>query len=124
MVPSSEPPATVHATRVRMPDFFIVGHAKSGTTALYEMLNAHPQVFMPAYKWGFGKEPWYFAKDNPNPQTDGVKSIAFTGRRPMSLEEYGALFAGARPDQRVGEGSTSYLWSTSAAARIALQCPQ
>ena len=29
------------------PDFFIVGHAKSGTTALYEMLRSHPQIFMP-----------------------------------------------------------------------------
>ena len=43
-------------TRERFPDFFIVGHAKSGTTALYEMLRRHPQVFMPERK-----EPWFFA---------------------------------------------------------------
>ena len=35
---------------LRVPDFFIVGHAKSGTTALYEMLRQHPQIFMPASK--------------------------------------------------------------------------
>ena len=40
----------------RVPDFFIVGHAKSGTTALYEMLRAHPQIFMPDLK-----EPKFFA---------------------------------------------------------------
>ena len=41
-----------------VPDFFIVGHAKCGTTALYEMLRAHPQIFMPDLK-----EPAYFATD-------------------------------------------------------------
>ena len=34
-------------TGSRVPDFFIVGHAKCGTTALYEMLRAHPQIYMP-----------------------------------------------------------------------------
>jgi len=33
-----------------MPNFFIVGAAKSGTTSLYEMLNNHPDVFMPDIK--------------------------------------------------------------------------
>src|SRR5205807_345833 len=80
-------------------------------------------IFMPDYKWGAGKEPWFFAKDNPHPQTHGEKSIAFTGRRPMSVEEYTSLFADAAPEQRVGEASTSYLWSTSAPARIAEACP-
>ena len=31
----------------RAPDFFIVGQPKSGTTALYEMLRSHPQLYMP-----------------------------------------------------------------------------
>jgi hypothetical protein len=110
--------------QARLPDFFIVGHAKCGTTALYEVLNRHPQIFMPEYKWGAGKEPWYFAKDNPHPQAHGEKSIAFTGRHAMSLQEYTSLFTGARAEQRVGEASTSYLWSTAAAARIAQACPQ
>jgi Sulfotransferase family len=110
-------------TAARLPDFFIVGHAKCGTTALYEMLKEHPQVFMPEYKWGAGKEPWYFSRDNPQPQTDAVRSVAFTGRREVSLEEYTSLFSAARDDQVVGEASTSYLWSTSAAARIALARP-
>ena len=32
---------------LRLPDFFIVGHPKCGTTALYEMLRRHPQIYMP-----------------------------------------------------------------------------
>lgn len=124
MTASPESLAAPRATPARFPDFFIVGHAKSGTTALYEMLCAHPGIFMPEYKWGAGKEPWYFAKDNPHPQTDGRKSIAYTGRHAMTAEEYLSLFAGAGPEQRIGEGSTSYLWSASAAARIADACPR
>jgi hypothetical protein len=98
----------------RVPDFFIVGHAKSGTTALYEMLRRHPQIFVP-----LAKEPWYFSRNNPQPQAAGEKSIEFTGNKPMSFDEYAALFADARADQRVGEGSTSYLWSPVAAKAIA-----
>jgi Sulfotransferase domain len=93
----------------RVPDFFIVGHAKSGTTALYEMLRAHPQIFMPD-----AKEPWFLASDmRPRfkPRRGGLP--------PQTLEQYLALFAGAAPGQRVGEASSSYLWSRTAAAEIA-----
>jgi Sulfotransferase domain len=102
-------PIITPATGTRVPDFFIVGHAKSGTTALYEMLKAHPQIFMPEWK-----EPWFFASDmRPRfqPRT--------SGRAPETFEEYLALFAAARPEQRVGEASSSYLWSRTAASRIA-----
>jgi hypothetical protein len=106
-----------------MPDFFIVGHAKCGTTALYELLRQHPQIYMPDYKRGAGKEPWYFSRDNPQPQLTAERSVAFTGRRAMSPEEYLSLFEEAQPGQRVGEASTSYLWSPVAAARIAQARP-
>jgi hypothetical protein len=109
--------------RQRVPDFFIVGHAKCGTTALYEMLRRHPQIYMPDYKSGAGKEPWFFSRDNPNPQTSGERNIAFTGRTAMSIDDYLSLFDGARADQHVGEASTSYLWSRTAAARIAAARP-
>ncbi len=114
-----------HAPRddPRMPDFFIVGHAKSGTTALYEMLRRHPEVFMPEYKGGAGKEPWYFSRENPHPQTSGERDISFTGRSAMSEQEYLSLFEGARPGQLRGEASSSYLWSRTAPARIAAARP-
>jgi len=92
------------------PDFFIVGHPKCGTTALYEMLKAHPQVFMPALK-----EPHFFARES---HERGRPSR----RLPTTLEQYLALFAGARAGQRTGEASTSYLRSPAAAARIAELC--
>src|SRR5207253_3185006 len=42
---------------------------------------------------------------------------------PHTLEEYASLFAGAAPGQRVGEASALYLWSRTAAERIAAVQP-
>jgi len=92
----------------RMPDFFIAGHQKCGTTALYLMLNEHPQIFMPEFK-----EPRYFAPELRPPLARE------TPDRPQTLERYLALFADAEPGQRAGEASPQYLRSPSAAARIA-----
>lgn len=97
----------VPAQRARLPDFFIVGHAKSGTTAMYEMLRTHPQIYMPALK-----EPHIFARQ---PGQDAGHSK----RHPHTLEEYLSLFEAAGPEQRVGEASASYLRSPHAAERIA-----
>jgi hypothetical protein len=97
---------------VRLPDFFIVGHGKSGTTAMYEMLRRHPQIYMPE-----GKEPWFFAQElhvRTPPRPQGI---------PTTLDEYATWFDGATPQQRVGEATALYLWSQSAAARIAETLP-
>jgi hypothetical protein len=105
-VPGSAGSATLASGR--LPSFFVVGHAKSGTSALNAMLAAHPQVFMPA-----SKEPWYFATElheRTPPRPEGTAG---------NLEEYAALFAGAAAEQSVGEISPQYLWSRTAAARIA-----
>jgi hypothetical protein len=101
-------PADVAAVTGRIPDFFVVGHPKCGTTALYEMLMRHPQIYMPP-----GKEPWFFAREllvNTPPRPSGT---------PHTLDEYRQWFAGARPDQLVGEATSLYLWSRAAAGGIA-----
>jgi len=109
MTPSAE-----RTVAGRLPDFFIGGHAKSGTTALYEMLRRHPQIFMPELK-----EPLYFATD---------LRLRFqrpaAGPLPTELAEYLPLFAGAAPGQLIGEASSSYLWSSEAAANIATAAPE
>jgi hypothetical protein len=93
-----------------LPEFFIVGHPKSGTTALWEALRAHPGIFMPQVK-----EPVFFATELPR---QAHRYVA-----PATLEEYLALFQGAAPGQRVGEASASYLWSRAAAGGIAALQP-
>jgi Sulfotransferase family len=98
----------------RVPDFFIVGHPKCGTTALYETLSAHPQIFLPERK-----EPRWFASDLPSPYQPRPD-----GRPGESWEDYLALFAGAGADQLIGEGSTAYIWSKTAAGLISEAQPR
>ena len=96
-------------TRQRAPDFYVVGHEKCGTTALHMMLSRHPQIFMSKLK-----ETRFFA-----PELRSRYLRLGPRELPETLEEYLALFADARPEQRVGEASPSYLRSDVAAARIA-----
>ena len=42
----------------RMPNLFIIGAAKAGTTALYDYLAQHPQAFLSR-----GKEPMFFSRE-------------------------------------------------------------
>jgi hypothetical protein len=91
-----------------MPEFFVVGHHKCGTSALYEMLRRHPQVFMPEVK-----ETWYFS-----PELRSVEKRRRPVQRPETLAQYLSLFDAAKPEQRVGESSPAYLMSTEAARRI------
>ena len=86
-----------------MPDFFIVGHPKSGTTALYEMLRRHPQIYMPELK-----EPCF------SPATCARCSAARRTPARTRSRSTCALFAGARREQRAGEASPSYLRSRDA----------
>jgi hypothetical protein len=97
----------------RVPDFFLVGHPKSGTSALCAMLRQQPRIFIPEVT-----EPGYFV-----PETIG----RLKKNRPVKYrevyEDYLSLFAPARSDQLVGEGTTAYLWSQTAAERIAAVRP-
>jgi hypothetical protein len=115
MTASTDRAPAERAIRDRYPDFFIVGHAKSGTTALYETLRRHPQIYMPGVK-----EPQFFARNRQAPAAGASgRDFEQTGRRAETVDEYLSLFSEARADQRVGEASTFYLWSEIAPARIA-----
>lgn len=84
------------------PNFFIVGAPKCGTTALYEYLRAHPNVFLSKVK-----EPHFFASD--------------LGSYPCvrTLDQYYGLFADRRAEHLgVGEASVYYLHSSTAIANI------
>jgi hypothetical protein len=98
----------------RAPDFFVVGHQKSGTTALYEMLRLHPQVFLPV-----AKEPQFLASDLRGSRLRSSSTPPGESGLPRTLEAYLALFAAAREDQRIGDPSPQYLRSGAAARNIA-----
>jgi hypothetical protein len=78
---------------MRVPDFFIVGHKKCGTTALYQMLRAHPAIFMTS-----PKEPHFLASDRRARFEDSTAATL-----PKTIEDYLSLFADAKPWQRAGE---------------------
>jgi sulfotransferase family protein len=73
------------------------------------MLRSHPQIFMPDFK-----EPRYFASDLPSRYRERA-----SGEPPESFEDYLSLFAPAGAQQRIGEASTAYIWSQTAARLIA-----
>ena len=111
--PSAESPSTEvrddpDMPHARVPDFFIVGNPKSGTTALYEMLRGHPQIHMPV------KETWFFA-----PELRSRFRPEGSPQQPVTLDGYLSLFDAALPGQLVGDATPSYLRSRTAAARIA-----
>jgi len=87
----------------KLPDFLIVGAAKSGTTSLYFYLKEHPQIFMPE-----NKEPWFFSfMDNPTQ----FKSPDSLGGMVSNLQDYTNLFEDANNNQIIGEASPSYLYT-------------
>ncbi|HEX3220479.1 MAG TPA: sulfotransferase [Candidatus Limnocylindria bacterium] len=83
------------------PNFFIVGAPRCGTTAMYEYLRQHPDVFMP-----YRKEPVFFGSD-------------LTKRRPpMTEAEYLELFRPGASRSRRGEATVWYLYSQTAPGEI------
>lgn len=50
---------TLQTLTESMPNTFILGAAKAGTTTLYDLLKQHPQVFL-----SFDKEPMFFSRDD------------------------------------------------------------
>ncbi|HEW92137.1 MAG TPA: sulfotransferase [Thermotogaceae bacterium] len=90
---------------VTVPNFFIVGAPKSGTTALSVFLSEHPQIF-----FSDPKEPEYFAKDLKKPQN------WLCGN---DFDEYQKLFESANEKHLVvGEGSVMYMFSKTAIREI------
>ncbi|MDA8343909.1 MAG: sulfotransferase [Thermaerobacter sp.] len=91
------------------PNFLIIGAPRSGTTALYEGLAQHPEIFMSPRK-----EPWFagFTGD-PGPWMGPRDAQPVIG-----WADYERLFEGAGDANAVGEASTLYLASPEAPQRI------
>jgi hypothetical protein len=109
---------------VTLPNFIVIGAAKSGTEALCTFLGEHPDVYMCPHR-----EPNFFeAEGRPEVPYRGPGDAAWLGPEmwTATLEEYEALFAGADHQRAVGEGTASYLYSDSGEvpARIQRHLPE
>ena len=102
-----------------LPNFLIIGAAKSGTTALYRYLRQHPQIFFSPVK-----EPKFFAYDGAPPDYRGPIGDDQRPREIVTeLSDYEALFAGATDQTAIGEASTLYLYHPRAPERIRQHLP-
>ena len=89
-----------------MPNFFIIGAPKCGTTSMAAWLAEHPNIYMSPIK-----EPFYFSKDIGNHWRYG-------------WDEYLRLFYGAdHRNKAIGEASTFYLISKIAIPTIEKKIP-
>ena len=89
--------------RNNLPNFLIVGAAKSGTSSLHNYLNQHPEVFMPSYNKEVMKvkEPRFLIKDLVQHRLhNGV----------WNWEEYKSLFNKVNDEISIGESTVLYLY--------------
>lgn len=105
-----------------MPNFFIIGAQKAGTTSLYHYLAQHPQVYMSPVK-----EPCFF---NYELNSDGEvidEGFGSPGRRRAprfsGIEDYRASFQGTNGEVAIGEASPPYIYVPGTAERIARYAP-
>lgn len=102
-----------------LPDFFIAGAPKAGTTALHAALARHPQLYLSAVK-----EPKFFLTDGPPPAQGGPGDAKTYREHIWRQADYEALFAPAPAGTIRGESTPFYLYSPAAQQRINKLIPQ
>ena len=95
-----------------MPNFLIIGAAKSGTTALYHSLKQHPQIYMSPVK-----EPRFFAFEGETPRFCGPGDDRFVRKFVTNFEDYLRLFEAVTDQIAIGEASTVYLTMSETSSR-------
>ena len=105
-----------------MPNFLLIGAAKSGTTSLDYYLGQHPQIYMSPIK-----ETNFFAFEGEKPCFSGVKlnesTKSYHKNFRTNINSYRQLFHPKSDAIAIGESSPSYLYIPKAASRIAYYIP-
>lgn len=96
-----------------LPDFFVIGVPKAGTTALHVALARHPHLWMSPVK-----EPKFFLCEGPPPDRGGPGDARSFRQRIWRREDYEALFADAPAGALRGESTPFYLHDPAAHRRI------
>ncbi len=101
-----------------LPDFFVAGVPKAGTTALHSALARHPSLYMSRVK-----EPKFFLTDGPPPAEGGPGDVKTYREHIWRRDDYEALFAGAPAGALAGESTPFYLYNRDAQQRIRALIP-
>ncbi len=101
-----------------LPDFFVAGAPKAGTTALHAALARHPALYMSAVK-----EPKFFLTDGPPPVRGGPGDVQTYREHVWRRDHYEALFDPAPAGVLRGESTPFYLYRRDAQRRIRALIP-
>ncbi|HUA29540.1 MAG TPA: sulfotransferase [Streptosporangiaceae bacterium] len=101
-----------------LPDFFVAGAPKAGTTAVHAALARHPSLYMSAVK-----EPKFFLTDGPPPARGGPGDVQTYREHVWRREDYEALFGPAPAGVLRGESTPFYLYNREAQLRIRALIP-
>jgi len=101
-----------------LPNFFIVGAARSGTTSLDRYLSQHPEIYVTPRK-----ETHFFAVDDFPPSFKGPGDEKLNTSVIRHEEQYAQLFASVTGKKAIGESSAFYLYFLGTAERIAQAVP-
>ena len=103
-----------------VPNLFIIGAPKCGTTSLHRYLDQHPHISMSAVK-----EPKFFLTDGVRPQHRGPGDDRADRAYVTKRDAYEALFHyPPGPGAYAGESTPYYLWHPDAASRIHAFVPE
>jgi len=87
---------------VSLPTFIVIGPGRAGTTWIYEVLRAHPQVCM---------------------AQDTKETLFFDREYERGIDWYKRFFVGCEEACAVGEVSNTYIYDASVPTRIRLMLP-
>lgn len=103
-----------------LPNLFVIGAPKCGTTSLHRYLDQHPLISMSKVK-----EPKFFLADGVRPHHAGPGDDRACRAYVVERGAYEALFSyPPGPGAYAGESSPYYLWNPDAAAKIKELVPE
>ena len=103
-----------------LPNLFVVGSAKAGTTALYHYFKLHPQIFVPDSVKETNFMSFYGGMPPLNGPRDRIRSAS---KSITDWIEYQRLFSACGEELIAADVSPSYLYYPHAAEKIAELCP-
>lgn len=101
-----------------LPNLFLAGAPKCGTTSLHNWLDQHPNIHMSGRK-----EPKYWLSPGVRPDYKGPKDEETAARMVVDRSAYESLFDGGADTAFIGESSPFYLWSAQALRAISREVP-